>query len=92
MDSLVHDSGDEDIECSILTIMGHHTLPNCIYCIQFIRLELFYDKLQSRSYLGMLSHMYSPDGAEDRIDIWVSLILSPQQENILCFTKKDNTI
>lgn len=36
--------------------------------------------------------MYSPDGAEDRIDIWVSLILSPQQENILCFTKKDNTI
>lgn len=33
-------------------------------------------------------HGYSPDGAEDRIDIWVSLILGPQQENILCFVSK----
>lgn len=27
---------------------------------------------------------YSPDGAEDCIDVWVPLVLGPQQENILC--------
>lgn len=33
------------------------------------------------------NHDYSPDSAEDGVDIWVPLIFGPQQENILCFTE-----
>lgn len=76
---------------NIIIILKHLTLPNYkqIIAYRFINAEWYIvrnrkiDNFTSKNkYRG-----FSPDSAEDGVNIWVPLIFGPQQENILCFTE-----
>lgn len=72
----IHYCKEENVKCTVLeyNISKNHVTESYRCWVHII--------LKAELYACL------PDGAKNCIDIWVSFILGPHQENILCFIKR----